>query len=76
MKPDPQAQWDFTDPDSRIMRNSDKALVQAYNAQAVVDAESLFITAADVTKQASNAPHGRERPAQSRESPGRRRILQ
>ncbi|QUL99109.1 MAG: ABC transporter substrate-binding protein [Candidatus Fermentithermobacillus carboniphilus] len=38
VKPKESDQWNFTDPDSRIMVNSDKAFVQGYNAQA---AESL-----------------------------------
>lgn len=56
-RPDPKAQSNFTDPDSRIMRNSDKAFVQAYNAQAAVDAETQIILAADVTNQAADNPH-------------------
>ncbi|SOE79820.1 Transposase DDE domain-containing protein [Streptomyces sp. OV198] len=37
------------------MKNSDGAYIQAYNAQAVVDAEHQVITAADVTTNASDA---------------------
>ena len=54
-RPKPKAQANFTDPDSRIMKNSDGAFVQAYNAQAVVDAEHQVITAADVTTNPSDA---------------------
>ncbi|MFJ2778153.1 IS1182 family transposase [Kitasatospora sp. NPDC087315] len=54
-RPKPKAQANFTDPDSRIMKNSDGAFIQAYNAQAVVDAEHQVITAADVTTNASDA---------------------
>ena len=36
-QPDPKAQRNFTDPDSRIMK-SKEGFVQAYNAQAAVDA--------------------------------------
>ncbi|MFG2425100.1 IS1182 family transposase [Streptomyces sp. NPDC048448] len=53
-RPKPKAQANFTDPDSRIMKNSDGAYVQAYNAQAVVDGEHQVITAADVTTNASD----------------------
>jgi transposase len=56
-RPKPKAQANFTDPDSRIMKNSDGAYIQAYNAQAVVDAEHQVITAADVTTNASDAPN-------------------
>lgn len=51
--PRPTAQRNFTDPDSRIMPNSDKAFVQAYNGQLAVDAEHQVIVAAEVV-QATN----------------------
>src|SRR4249919_3012755 len=38
-EPDAKAQKNFTDPDSRIMKSKD-GFVQAYNAQAAVDAEA------------------------------------
>ncbi|MCX4745712.1 IS1182 family transposase [Kitasatospora sp. NBC_01287] len=53
-RPKPKAQANFTDPDSRIMKNGDGAFVQAYNAQAVVDETHQVITAADVTCNASD----------------------
>ncbi|MFZ5633677.1 MAG: IS1182 family transposase [Bacillota bacterium] len=56
-EPDDKAQRNFTDPESRIMMNSDKAFVQAYNAQAVVDSKSQIILAADVTNQAADSQH-------------------
>ena len=55
VRPKSKAQANFTDPDSRIMKNSDGAYIQAYNAQAVVDAEHQVITAADVTTNPSDA---------------------
>ncbi len=48
-RPKDKAQANFTDPASRIMKNSDGAYIQAYNAQAVVDDAHQIITAADVT---------------------------
>jgi transposase len=54
-RPKPKAQANFTDPDSRIMKNSDGAYIQAYNAQAVVDEKHQVITAADVTTDPSDA---------------------
>jgi cytochrome c5 len=48
-QPKDKAQANFTDPASRIMKNSDGAYIQAYNAQAVVDDAHQIITAADVT---------------------------
>jgi transposase len=55
--PKDKAQRNFTDPDSRIMKNSDKAFIQAYNAQAIVDGESQVIIAADLTNKASDVTH-------------------
>jgi transposase len=49
--PDAKAQKNFTDPDSRIMTSKD-GFVQAYNAQAAVDAEAQIIVAQDVTQSA------------------------
>jgi transposase len=49
--PDGKAQKNFTDPDSRIMTSKD-GFVQAYNAQAAVDAEAQIIVAHDVTQSA------------------------
>jgi transposase len=54
-RPKPKTQANFTDPDSRIMKNSDGAYIQAYNAQAVVDEQHQVITAADVTANPSDA---------------------
>jgi transposase len=55
-KPKPKAQANFTDPESRIMKNGAGAYVQAYNAQAVVDDGHQVITAADITDCASDCP--------------------
>jgi transposase len=43
------AQYNFTDPESRIMKANNKGWDQCGNAQAVVDAEAQIIVAADVT---------------------------
>lgn len=48
-KPDARAQYNFTDPESRIMKNSDKAYVQAYNALVAVDGANQIIVACDVS---------------------------
>ncbi len=44
-EPDPKTQYNFTDPDSRIMQESANkgAYIQGYNAQAAVDAKSQVI---------------------------------
>jgi transposase len=41
-KPDPKAQYNFTDPESRIMHSPD-GFVQAYNAQVAVDDMQLIV---------------------------------
>src|SRR6267143_903871 len=43
-QPDPKSQRNFTDPESRIMKSKD-GFVQAYNAQAAVDAGAQIIVA-------------------------------
>jgi len=53
-EPKMKAQRNFTDSDSRIMRNSDKAFIQGYNAQASVDAETQIIVAADVCTKSND----------------------
>jgi transposase len=47
--PEPKAQKNFTDPESRIMKSKD-GFVQAYNAQIVVDSAAQIIVAQDVTQ--------------------------
>lgn len=47
----PSRQYNFTDPESRVMLDSGSgALVQGYNAQAAVDAAAQVIVAADITQ--------------------------
>jgi transposase len=48
-EPEAKAQKNFTDPESRIMKSKD-GFVQAYNAQAAVDAEAQIIVAHEVTQ--------------------------
>ncbi len=50
-KPKPDTQMNFTDPDSCIMMGRD-GFIQAYNAQAAVDADHQIIVAVGVTNQA------------------------
>jgi transposase len=52
-KPDDKAQYNFTDPESRMMKGSD-GFVQAYNAQAVVEEGSQLIVAQAVTQEAND----------------------
>ena len=56
--PDAKAQRNFTDPDSKIMLNGEKAFVQAYNCQAAVDdSRHKIVLAAGVSNQAADHPH-------------------
>jgi transposase len=50
-KPDPKAQYNFTDPESRIMKGPD-GFVQAYNAQVAVD--DLHLIVGQAVTQACN----------------------
>jgi hypothetical protein len=52
--PEPKAQKNFTDPESRIMKSKD-GFVQAYNAQIVVDSAAQIIVAQDVTQSAADS---------------------
>lgn len=53
--PAPTDQRNFTDPESRIMKDSTtKGFIQAYNAQAAVDGKAQVIVAADVTDEAND----------------------
>ena len=52
-RPPDKAQDNFTDPDSRIMKDS-KGFKQSYNAQIVVDAEEQLIVAVGVSQNASD----------------------
>ena len=51
--PDPKAQRNFTDPESKIMKTSNKGFDQCGNAQAVANEQQIII-AADVTDQAND----------------------
>ena len=70
--PEDKAQRNFTDPESRIMLNSEKSFIQGYNAQAVVDAKSKVIVAADLTNRCSDVQHLEYLVAQVERNTGRR----
>jgi hypothetical protein len=55
--PDPKAQRNFTDPDSRIMPDGANkgSFIQAYNAQAAVDSHAQIIVAADITQLSNDS---------------------
>ena len=54
-KPPPKSQRNFTDPESRIMKDgASKSFEQAYNCQAAVDAEAQVIVSTNVTQQTND----------------------
>ncbi len=54
-RPGAKAQRNFTDPESRIMKDgATKSFVQAYNAQAAVDGQAQIIVAAAITQDAND----------------------
>jgi transposase len=54
-QPEPKAQRNFTDPDSRIMKDgAAKSFVQGFNAQAAVDETAQVIVACAITQQAND----------------------
>ena len=54
-RPQDKAQRNFTDPDSRIMKDgATKSFEQCYNCQAAVDSRAQVIVAARVTQQAND----------------------
>jgi transposase len=52
-KPEDKDQYNFTDPESRIMKDAD-GIVQGYNAQAAVEPEFLLIVGQSVTEAAND----------------------
>ena len=53
-EPEPRAQSNFTDPQSRIMKTSTEGFQQSYNAQTVVDDASQMVVEASVSANASD----------------------
>ena len=53
--PEPKAQRNFTDPESRIMKTADGAFHQCFNGQAIVDSKAQVIVVAELSDQAPDA---------------------
>jgi hypothetical protein len=54
-RPQPGAQYNFTDPESRIMVDgATQSFMQAYNAQAAVDADAQIVVACGLTQETSD----------------------
>jgi hypothetical protein len=52
--PEDKSQTNFTDPDAKIMKRSNKGFDYCYNAQVVVDSEHQIIVAAEVSAAAND----------------------
>src|SRR5262249_38264698 len=65
-----QAQRNFTDPESRILKTGD-GFIQGYNAQLAVDSEHQIIVAHDVKAEQNDAPQLPAMLAQIRTNSGR-----
>lgn len=57
VRPEPKAQRNFTDPESRIMKAGNGTWVQGYNGQVAVDTHQQVIVACGLTNQAADEPH-------------------
>jgi len=57
-EPDPNRQYNFTDPDSRLMVDgATKSFQQSYNCQAAVDEKNQIIVASGVSKDTNDKLH-------------------
>jgi len=70
--PPPKAQYNFTDPETSIMKSSNKGFDQCGNAQAVVDRDHRVIVAADVTSQPNDKKQFQPMMQQAKRNVGRR----
>jgi transposase len=66
-KPEPKAQYNFTDPESHIMKVSNKGWDQCMNAEVAVN-ENQIIVAADVTDQTNDKQQVRPMVEQMRQN--------
>jgi len=77
VKPKAKDQINFTDAESRVMKDGQGTFIQGYNAQAAVDAETQIIVAADLTNVAPDVGHLPDLIDQVRRNIGRlpKRVL-
>lgn len=73
--PDDKAQYNFTDPETSIMKASNKGFDQCGNAQAVVDREHQVIVAPDVTNEANDKKQLQPMMKQAKKNVGRGRRI-
>lgn len=72
VEPHPKAQYNFSDPETSIMKANNKGFDQCGNAQAVVDRDSQVIVAADVTNQPNDKKQFQPMLEQAKQNIGRR----
>jgi transposase len=73
--PDDKAQYNFTDPTTRIMKANNKGFDQCGNAQAAVDREHQVIVAADVTNEPNDKKQVKPMARQAKKNVGRGRHI-
>jgi transposase len=66
--PEDKAQTNFTDPEAKVMKTSNKGFDYGYNAQAVVDEAHQIIVSADVTRQANDKQQAGHMAEQTRQT--------
>ncbi len=69
--PDDKAQYNFTDPTTKIMKANNKGFDQCGNAQAAVDRERQVIVAADVTNEPNDKKQLKPMVRQAKKNVGR-----
>jgi transposase len=69
--PDDKAQYNFTDPTTKIMKANNKGFDQCGNAQAAVDRENQIIVAADVTNEPNDKRQLKPMMEQAKKNVGR-----
>jgi transposase len=69
--PDDKAQYNFTDPTTKIMKANNKGYDQCGNAQAAVDRENQVIVAADVTNEPNDKRQFKPMAKQAKQNVGR-----
>jgi transposase len=69
--PDDKAQYNFTDPTTKIMKTNNKGFDQCANAQAAADREHQIILAADVTNEPNDKKQLKPMAQQAKKNIGR-----
>jgi len=73
--PDDKKQYNFTDPQSRIMKANNKGWDQCCNAQAVVDETTQVIVAGDVTNESNDKQQVKPMIKQAQKNVGKKRSI-